>query len=63
MNHVYQCLEKCQHNDIRLSSYRYSIAGLVELCNNGHWEPVCGHSFDAADASVVCANLGYSHYG
>lgn len=57
------CEEKCQHNDIRLSSYRYSIAGLVELCNNGHWEPVCGHSFDAADASVVCANLGYSHYG
>lgn len=55
--------DKCQHKDIRLAGSSYNVAGLIELCINGDWKPVCGHNFDNADASVVCAHLGYSSYG
>ena len=55
--------DKCQHKDIRLAGSSYNVVGLIELCINGDWKPVCGCNFDNSDASVVCAHLGYSSYG
>ena len=37
--------------------------GRVEICNNGSYGTICTDSWDNADASVVCAELGFSPYG
>ena len=37
--------------------------GRVEMCFNGYWKSVCRSSFNKADASIVCGQLGYSKYG
>lgn len=56
-------VDKCSNGDIKLAGSGYSSMGRVSICVNGVWGSVCSNSFDAADASVVCAHLGFSRYG
>uniref|UniRef100_A0A1X7UMK1 SRCR domain-containing protein n=1 Tax=Amphimedon queenslandica TaxID=400682 RepID=A0A1X7UMK1_AMPQE len=57
------CHDKCLHGDIKLSGSGYSSIGRINLCVNGVWGTICNTGFDDADASVVCAQLGFSRHG
>ena len=51
---------QCNETDVRLVGGQSPHEGLVEICLNGVWGSVCGNSWDARDASVVCQQLGYN---
>jgi deleted-in-malignant-brain-tumors protein 1 len=50
----------CDYGDIRLQGGGTATSGRVEICNNNVWGTVCGDSWDATDAQVVCRQLGFS---
>ena len=62
-NFIFDTLALCQNGDIRLAGDSYNNVGRIDLCVNGTWGTICGNGFDSKDASVVCRQLGYSHYG
>ena len=62
----------CRDGDVRLmtgdidESYYIKdelARGRVEVCVDGRYGTVCDNMWDYEDASVICAQLGFSPYG
>ena len=53
----------CNDTDIRLASGTNGTLGRVEICFEGRWGTVCDDSWDTADATVVCTQLGLPSEG
>ena len=51
------------HNEVRIVGSNYEQYGRVEVCINGTWGTICGNFWNDSDASVVCAQLGFSSNG
>ena len=50
----------CQNGDVRLSDGGSTHQGRLEICYNGIWGSVCGHTWTSVEASVVCRQLGFN---
>ena len=53
----------CDTGDVRLVNGNTDLQGRLEVCFAGTWGTVCNDRFDSNDASVVCAQLGFSRRG
>ena len=51
-----------QEGDVRLADGLTRREGRVEIYLKGQWTSVCGATWDARDASIVCRQLGYRGY-
>ena len=51
---------ECENGQIHLVGGAVVTEGRVEVCADGTWGGVCGHSWGGYDARVACRQLGYS---
>ena len=53
----------CTNGQLRLAGGNIPNEGRVEICVNNLWGTVCDNTWETADATVVCRQLGYSTQG
>lgn len=60
---VFLYIAVCSRGDIRLVDGADERQGRVEVCNDNAWGTVCDDAFGAADATIVCRQLGFNTIG
>lgn len=53
----------CTDGEMRLADGESENEGRLEICFRNHWGTVCDDDFDAAEATLVCRELGYPSEG
>lgn len=56
-------LTSTEFDDYTVDSTEDLMGGRVEVCHNGRYGAVCDNTWDNIDASVSCAQLGFSPFG
>ena len=58
-------VEECESGSVRLVGGSSNSTGLLEVCANGRWGRVCNRPsyWSAANAQVVCRQLGFHVHG
>ena len=61
--HTFFFKAPCTTGQLRLAGSAVADEGRVEICINNEWGTVCDDSWENADATVVCRQLGYTNQG
>ena len=50
---------QCEHGKVQLAGGASDREGRVEVCVLGRWSTICDGTWQKADATVVCHQLGF----